>query len=264
LRQYIRYKMIDSHAHLTSDSLYGEADLFIQRAKDAGLTKIVNICTDPLTLERGMILAEKEPMIVNVGATTPHDVEQEGEKYFSLFEKHAREKKLVAIGETGLDYYSAESNIEIQKTFLRRYLRLARELKLPVVIHCREAFTDLMQILEEEFTENGKLLKGVLHCFTGTMQEAEKLIEKGFYISFSGIVTFNKSESLKEIAKITPLKQMLIETDAPYLAPTPLRGKINEPSFLNHIASLLADLKEISLEELKQATKKNTEVLFDL
>lgn len=249
--------MIDSHAHLTCDPLYKEIDILVERAKKAGLTKIVNICTDPLTLERGVAYAKKEPMIVNVGSTTPHDVEKEGEECFPLFEKHARAGDFVAIGETGLDYYYQHADRSVQQHFLRRYLRLAGELSLPVVIHCRDAFDDFLSILKKEF--NGQ---GILHCFTGTMQEAYAVLDQGFYISFSGIVTFKRSEELQKVAKMVPIERLLIETDAPYLAPHPNRGKQNEPAFLTYTAAFLAHLKGISQEELAEITARNADEVF--
>lgn len=257
--------LVDSHAHLTSDAVYPEIDQVIKRAKDAGVEAIFNICTDKTTLERGIEAAKKYPgFLFNVGATTPHDVEKEGEAYFPLFEKAAREKQLVAIGETGLDYYYTHSKKEIQQEFLRRYLRLAKKLKLPVVIHCRDAFEDFFQILDEEYQENGRHLPGVLHCFTGTLSEAKEVIKRGWMLSLSGIVTFKRSEELREVAKIVPDQQLLIETDTPYLAPQKYRGKQNEPAYLVETAKLISSLKNMDEIELGKLTKHNTLSLFGI
>lgn len=192
--------VIDSHAHLTSNELFNDLELLVERARVAKVAKIVNICTDKVTLERGITAARMFPEIVNVGATTPHDVEKEGELYFPIFEKAAKEGHLVAIGETGLDYFYEHSNRELQQEFLKRYFALALACDLPVVIHCRDAFSDLFVIADEHFQKKNL----VLHCFTGTMEEAKEVIKRGWYISFSGIVTFKKSEELRKVAAQMP------------------------------------------------------------
>ncbi|MCH9611522.1 MAG: putative metal-dependent hydrolase YcfH [Chlamydiales bacterium] len=245
--------LIDSHAHLTFPEL--DVEPLLERAKIAGLTHIINICTTPDELLAGIELKKKYPWISNVGCTTPHDVERDGEKCFEFFEKHA--DQMVAIGETGLDYYYEDLDRELQQHFLRRYLQLAKRKNLPVVIHCREAFADFFKILDEEFDG-----AGVLHCFTGNMEEAMQVIERGWYLSISGIVTFKKSEQLQEVARAVPLDQLLIETDTPYLAPTPYRGKQNEPSYLVETAKFVAQLRDISFEELAGCTAQNASSLF--
>lgn len=256
-------KYIDSHAHLTS-TVYPEIDAILSRAKDAGIEAIINICTDVETLERGVELSRRYPWVYTAASTTPHDVETEGEQVFSTIARHAKEGHLTAIGETGLDYHYAHSRPEIQKHFLRRYLQLALECHLPVVIHCRDAFSDFFQILDEEYVVAGRHAPGVLHCFTGTVAEAHQVVERGWYLSLSGIVTFKKSEALREAAKIVPLDQLLIETDTPYLAPQSRRGQQNEPSFLPEIASILASVQGISVEEVAKATRDNAKNLFKL
>ncbi|MCB1081574.1 MAG: TatD family hydrolase, partial [Chlamydiia bacterium] len=222
--------------------------------------RIINICVDKLSLERGLKLAEKENWIHNVGATTPHDVEKEGGLYFPLFETAAKQGKLVAIGETGLDYHYEHSPKELQQTFLKRYFALAEECLLPVVIHCRDAFDDLYSIADEHFTKG----QAVLHCFTGTMKEAEAALERNWLISLSGIVTFKRSDALREVAKEIPLNHLLIETDTPYLAPQSMRGKMNEPSFIQETAQQIADVKGIPLEEVAKATSENAMKVFNL
>lgn len=250
----------DSHAHLSDAELFSQREAVMTRAKDAGVTRILNICTSPQTLQQGLILAAEYPDIVkNAGATTPQDVEKEGEACFSLFEKAARSGKLAAVGETGLEYYYKELDRNIQKRFLVRYLHLAAECNLPVIFHCREAFQDLFDIVDAEYP---KKAPAVLHCFTGTLAEAEKVIERGWYLSLSGIVTFKKSDPLRKIAGWVPLEQLLIETDAPYLAPQSHRGKQNEPAFLPETAWCIAAAKGISTEEVAKATFANAKRLF--
>ena len=256
--------LIDSHAHLTSPELFEHVDAIAERAREAGVKGIINICTDLLSLERGIALSKRIPWIYQAASTTPHDVEEEGEELFETMAATARHGLLVAVGETGLDYHYQHSNRHIQKDFLRRYLHLALECKLPVIIHCREAFKDFFEILDEEYQVNGRHAPGVLHCFTGTIEEAEEVIKRGWMLSLSGIVTFKKSLALQEVAKQIPLSQLLIETDAPYLAPQSHRGKQNEPAFLVETAQWVASLKGISFEELAQATAINAARLFNV
>lgn len=252
----------DSHAHLTSDEVFDNIEEMLGRAKTAGVAHIVNICTDAKTLERGLALSKKYPWIYQAGSTTPHDVEKEGETLFETFAKCARNGELHAIGETGLDYYYEHSGRGIQKTFLRKYLHLALECDLPVIIHCREAFGDFFEILDAEYRLDDRHAPGVVHCFTGTMSEAEEVIKRGWMLSLSGIVTFKKSTSLQEVAKMVPLQNLLIETDTPYLAPQKHRGEVNEPAYVADTAAFIAELKNISVQELAEASTQNAFRLF--
>ncbi|MCH9609737.1 MAG: D-aminoacyl-tRNA deacylase [Chlamydiales bacterium] len=246
-------KLTDSHAHLTHGGMEIDLDPMLERAQAAGVTTILNISTDVEELENGLKLSKRYPWIKNAAATTPHDVEKQGERDFEQIATYGRAGALDAIGETGLDYHYTYSPKELQKTFLRRYLALAKECNLPIVIHCRDAFEDFFSVLDEENYRG----KGVLHCFTGTIEEAKEVISRGWFLSLSGIVTFKKSEELREVAKQTPLDQLFIETDAPYLAPVPYRGKQNEPAYLVHTAECIANLRGITLEDLAEATSTN-------
>ena len=259
-RDIFSYMFSDSHAHLTCDPVFEHISELLDRAKKAGVETIVNICTDKVTLERGLKLAEDVKWVYNVGSTTPHDVEKEGGIYFHLFEEAARQGKLIAIGETGLDYHYEHSSKSLQQAFLIRYLQLAADCNLPVVIHCRDAFEDLFAIADEHY-KKGPL---VLHCFTGTIEDAEKALERNWLISFSGIITFKKSESLRQVVKEVPINQLLIETDTPYLAPQTKRGKPNEPSFLLETAQMVANVKGLPLEEVAKATTTNMRNFFGL
>lgn len=251
---------IDSHAHLTSSEILPDVKEVLARAQAANVTKIINICTDQLTLEKGLELSEQYDWVYNTAATTPHDVEKEGESFFPIVEKCAKEKKLVAIGETGLDYHYEHSPKKMQQKFLERYLQLALDCNLPVVIHCRDAFPDLFSIADATYKKEALLL----HCFTGTLEEAKEALKRGWSISFSGIVTFKKSESLREVARYLPLDRILIETDAPYLAPQSQRGKKNEPAFLPETAAVVASLRNIPLPAFAAATTHNTARFFSL
>lgn len=250
-------RLFDSHAHLTSDSIFPEVEEVLERAQKSGVDQIVNICTCDLTLKRGLDLRKKYDWIHNVASTTPHDVAQDGERLFPLMAEHARSGDLVAIGETGLDYYYHEKTKDLQHHFLRKYLELALETQLPIVIHCRDAFGDFFRILDETYVVDGKHAPGVLHCFTGTLADAENVIQRGWSLSLSGIVTFKQSHELREVAKIVPASQLLIETDTPYLAPQSRRGKRNEPAYLVETAQFIADVQQIPVEHLAQTTYQN-------
>lgn len=247
-----RFVKVDSHAHITSDELYPDVEGILKRAVEAKVSKIVNINTDRITWERAFALQKKYPdLVFNTVATTPHDVEKEGEENFAYFEKIIRAKQVVAVGEVGLDYYYAHSKKEIQKEFLHRYFNLANEVDLPVVIHCRgdDAFVDLFKYTQP--------VKAVLHCFTGNAMQAEIALERGWYISISGIATFKKSTELRNVIQTIPLERLFMETDAPYLSPQSKRGSTNEPSFIVEVAETIALVKQIPLEDVCYQTTQN-------
>ena len=256
-------KFFDSHAHLTSDALYPSIDNYVERAQNHSLAHIINICTDLTTLERGLKLSKEHPWIYNTAATTPHDVDKWGEEHFETIAQAARDKKLIGVGETGLDYYYEHSPRKLQQDFCVRYLHLAQECSLPVVIHCRDAFSDLWSLIDQEYKSSLEI-PGILHCFTGNQKEAFEVIDRNFMISFSGIMTFKKSTELRDIAKSIPLEHILIETDSPYLAPQSMRGKTNEPAFIAETAECLAKIKEIPLEEVAEVTYQNAKRVFRL
>lgn len=249
---------IDTHAHLTSLDIQEQREEMLARARLHQVLKIVNICTDEKTLLDGLEVAKKESGVYTTAATTPHDVEKEGERFFPLVEKCALEKKLIAIGETGLDYYYERSPRLFQKKFLIDYFALARKAHLPLIFHCRDAFADLFALSDAHYAHH----RALLHCFTGTLEEAKGVLDRGWLLSISGIVTYKKSEELRSIVKYVPLDRLVLETDTPYLAPQSRRGKVNEPSFLIETAELVASLKAIKLEALGAATSHNAEQFF--
>lgn len=254
----LQMKLIDSHAHLTAPSVVDQVEAVLERAQQKNVKAIVNICTDGASLERGLHLAERHSWIFNAAATTPHDVEKEGELFFPVVEKKAQEGKLIAIGETGLDYHYQHSSIFSQKAYLVRYFALALAAKLPVIFHCREAFNDLFELADHHY--QGR--PAVLHCFTGTLEEAKGCLERGWMISLSGIITFKKSSLLREVAAYVPLDRLLIETDTPYLAPETKRGKPNEPAFIEETARALAQIKGVSVEQVAETTTINASQFF--
>lgn len=250
--------MIDSHAHLTSPDLLEDVDAIVDRAIGAGVEKIVNICTDSHSLQEGISLKKRKRIVFNTAATTPHDVEKDGEHFFPIVEKHS--DQLVAIGETGLDYYYEHSPKSLQREFLSRYFELAKQVSLPMIFHCREAFPDLFAMSDEVYRER----PAVLHCFTGTKEEAKRCLDRDWFISFSGIITFKKSVNLREIARYVPLEKMFIETDSPYLAPQSKRGKRNEPAFVGEIAETIAREKEIPISDVIEKTSENISRFFEI
>lgn len=254
----------DSHAHLTSSDIAQQVDAVLGRAQAAGVNSILNIATDENSLRQGLELEKRYPWVHNAAAVHPHDAASIGEAYFPIVSEFARKGKLKAIGETGLDYHYQHSPSTVQQDFLRRHLHLALECHLPVVIHCREAFTDFFRILDAEYVVNGKHAPGVLHCFTGTREEAQEVIDRGWYLSMSGIVTFKKSEALREVARMVPLDKLLIETDAPYLAPQSKRGHPNEPAYVVETAHAIAAARGITVDELAKTTHANMRQLFKI
>lgn len=248
--------LIDAHAHLCDAAFDTDRDAVLERALSSGLSHIINIATHPSELKLGLALPK---WVSHAAATTPHAVVNQGELHFETFATHAHAGDLVAIGETGLDYHYWKESAHLQQKFLRRYLQLAATCTLPVVIHCREAFEDFFSILDSESS-----VPGVLHCFTGTLAEAKEVVARDWYLSLSGIATFKKSEELRAVAKWVPLNRLLIETDAPYLAPITFRGKRNEPSYLVETARILAEARGISFEEVAAATRANAIRLFKL
>lgn len=250
--------IIDTHAHLTSKELVSKAEEIILRAQAASVTRIVNICTDEASLEAGLKLAERFPRVFNAAATTPHDVAKEGASFFPKVERAAKEGRLIAIGETGLDYFYEHSPRALQQEYTIRYFALASDYNLPVIIHCRDAFADLFSLADQHY--KGRPL--LLHCFTGTREEAEEGVKRGWKISMSGIVTYKKSESLRDAARIIPIDNLVVETDSPYLAPQTKRGKENEPAFVVETLEVLASLKGVPIEKMAEATTRNASQFF--
>ncbi len=256
--------MIDSHAHLSGSELYPVVDTLLARGQNAGLKAVVNICTEQESLTNGLELAKRYPWVFNTAAVTPHEAHQDMEAFFSSLSELAKTSKLVAVGETGLEYHYCPDTAPAQKKWMIRHFQLALECSLPVVIHCREAFKDLFEIVDSDYRTKDEIAPGILHCFTGTLDEAKEVVKRGWYVSFSGIVTYKKSTELQETSKWVPLENMLIETDAPWLAPQSHRGKQNEPAFVKEVAAMIANLKGISVDEVLKITEQNAIKVFKL
>ncbi|GJM16854.1 MAG: hypothetical protein DHS20C13_21810 [Thermodesulfobacteriota bacterium] len=250
--------LIDSHAHLVS---LENLDEVLKRAKDNKIEKIVSISSDIPSTEATISLAEKNDYIFATTGVHPHSADQTNDQVLKGLDHYAKHEKVVAIGETGLDYFYMNSDKEIQINSFTEHIRLGKKHNLPIIIHVREADEDMQKILK---TEPAAETPGVIHCFTGNYETAVKYLDLGYYISFSGIVTFKRSEELREAAKNIPSDKILIETDSPYLAPVPHRGKPNEPSFVKHVAETVAEVRGVPFEELAEITKANTERLFKI
>ncbi|MFM2042186.1 MAG: hypothetical protein RLY86_762 [Pseudomonadota bacterium] len=254
--------LVDSHCHLDFPDFREERDAVVARARQAGVTRMLTICTHISRFQQVHDVAMAYPDVFCTVGIHPHHAKEEWDHSATeTLLDLARLPKVVGIGETGLDYFYDSSPREQQQESFRRHLRACIAADLPVIVHTRDAEADTMRILREEGA--GTRLKGLLHCFSSSRQLAEEAVEFGFHISFSGIVTFKKSEDLRAIARDLPLDRILVETDAPYLAPVPMRGKRNEPAFTVHTAGVIAYAKGLTYEAVAQATTANFLRLFD-
>jgi len=250
--------LIDSHAHL--DSLE-ELPEVLKRAREAEIEKIIAISSSLSSSADTLEIARTNENIYAAVGIHPHNASTTNEEVIRELESLIEEPKVVAVGETGLDYFYMNSEKEVQKKSLIEHINLGKKHGLPIVIHVRDADKDLAEILK---TEDISSKTGVIHCFTGDYAQAKVYLDLGFYISFSGIVTFKKSEENRDAAKNIPEDRILVETDSPYLAPVPHRGKPNEPSYVRHVAETVAEVRGVVLEELAEITRANTERLFNL
>ncbi len=247
--------LVDHHCHLDFPEFADDLDGIVARAKAADVRTMVTISTRIGQVERYRAIAEAYRDIYFSVGTHPHNAHEELDVSLSELIALTEHPKCVSVGEAGLDYHYDNSPIEAQEQGFRLHIQAARETGLPLEIHAREADEHTARVLEEEF-EKGPF-PAVLHCFTGGPDLAKRAVALGLYISFSGIVTFKSAQSLRDIAKDVPLSQLLVETDAPYLAPVPHRGRTNEPSFVAHTAAIMAKERGISIEALARATSEN-------
>lgn len=253
--------LIDSHCHLDFPDFTDELDDIIARAEAAGLGRMVSICTRVRKFDQVLSIAERyENVFCSVG-THPHNAHEELDITVKEITELSRHSKVVAIGEAGLDYFYQKEHASAQAQGLRNHIRVARESQLPLVIHSRDADDDMISILTEE-TEEGAF-PFVLHCFSSGRALAETGVKLGGYVSLSGILTFKNSQEIRDIASDVPMDRLLVETDAPYLAPTPYRGKRNEPSYVVETARVLAETIGVPVEEIWQATTDNFFRLFN-
>ncbi len=252
--------IVDSHCHLDQIDLTpfnGDISEVINQAEEQGVAYMLCVC---ITMDNFPEVFNISSQYVNVFASLGVHPAEENTHDPSVEEliKHADHANVVAIGETGLDYFHCKGDVTWQQDRFRRHITAAKVLRKPLIIHTRDAREDTLKIMREE---NVQEVGGVMHCFTETWEMAEQAIDMGFYISFSGIVTFKNAKALQDVAKRVPLERMLIETDSPYLAPVPYRGKPNQPAYVRHVAEYIAELRGITFKEVAAATTKN---FFDL
>ena len=247
-------KLVDSHCHLDDGQFDEDREAAIERARAAGIETLMAIGTGngPPDLEAGLRLAERYPFLVATVGVHPHDAAKATEETFTRLGELARHPKVRAIGEIGLDYHYDFSPREVQRAVFERQLDLAAEAGQPVVIHTREAWEDTLAILGSRWKGGG-----IMHCFTGNEDQARQALERGFHLAFGGVLTFPKAEEVRQAARITPDDRLLVETDCPYLAPAPMRGKRNEPAFLVETVRRLAEVRGTTPEQIAEQTTGN-------
>jgi TatD DNase family protein len=261
---------VDSHAHLDGKQFDSDREQVIARAREGGVQAMVAIGNGegPGDVDCGIRLAEKYDFIYATLGIHPHEASLADEAAYQNMERLAGHPKVIAWGEIGLDYFYEHSPRDLQKQAFTRQMELAAAAKLPIVIHCRpsdgsdNAWEDCFALIQEHWAAKG--LGGILHCFTGTWQQARRALDMGFMISFAGNVTFSKAQQIRDAAVEVPLERMLIETDSPYLAPVPNRGKRNEPAFVKETARKLGELRGLTAEEIGQKTTRNFYNFFKL
>ncbi|MEK9133180.1 MAG: TatD family hydrolase [Patescibacteria group bacterium] len=252
--------LIDCHSHIHVKDFDRDRDEVIKRATVAGVLKMIEIGFDSEGIFKVVALANKYEFIYAVIGVHPHLASEWDEMIAAKIEKLVKmEEKVVAIGEIGLDYYKNFQPRDLQQKVFREQLKLAKKLDMPVVIHCRDAYVDLFNIMDEE-----KVERALLHCFTGTEQEAEEGLKRGYYIAFTGVITYPSASALREVAKNAPLDKILIETDCPFLSPKSRRGQRNEPSFIGETYKEVAKLKKMSEDDLEEAITQNAHTFFRL
>lgn len=257
-------ELIDSHAHLDSSDFDADRAEALDRAQKAGVRAVVSVGTGR-TLEEisgALRLAEQHDWIYAAAGVHPHDAKDFGEADFATLAEWMQRPRVLAWGEIGLDYHYDHSPRDVQARILRRQLDLARTAHRPVIIHCREAWDDCLRILESGWRSSG--LGGILHCFSGTLAEARRGLDMGFLISFAGNATYPKAQNLRDVAREIPLTRLLIETDSPYLAPQPHRGRRNEPAYVVEVARTLATVRDLGVDEVAAATAANFLKFFGL
>lgn len=257
--------LVDTHAHIYLDAFRDDLAAVLDRAREAGVDRIVMPAIDVPSIHQALELCVRFDGLFAMAALHPSETKEATEAEFHEVEALCEEEAVVAVGETGLDYYWDRSFDERQQEWLRRHIRLAAEKDLPLVFHNREAFDDLVGIVEEERAAMDKpeRLRGIFHCFTGTSEEAQRVDRLGFFVGIGGIVTF-KNAALDEAVREIPLRQIVLETDAPYLAPEPYRGKRNEPAYVREVAEKVAAALMLSIEEVAASTTATAERLFGI
>jgi TatD DNase family protein len=256
-------ELIDTHAHLDDEGFQGDLPAVLERAGQAGVSTIITIATTARSNATCVALADAHTILRATVGIQPNHVAEAGPEDWDQVVRLATRPKVVALGETGLDRHWDFTPFPLQEDYFARHLELARKLKLPVVIHCREAEADVVRMLRADFEKHGPV-RGVMHSFTGDLATSEACVAMGLYISFAGMVTYKNAQNLRDVAKSVSFDRMLIETDSPYLAPVPVRGKRNEPACVAHTAACLASVKGIDLAVIAEHITRNARELFNL
>ena len=252
--------LIDSHCHLDSPELAADEAGVLRRARENGVDAMLTIGTRLDSFPAVLGVAERHRNVWCSVGIHPHEAQEQGQRSTEWLAAQAGHPRVIGIGETGLDFYYKHSPADEQARSFRTHIAAARETGLPLIVHTRDADAETIAILHEEYRAGA--FTGLIHCFSSSLYLSDKALEIGFYISFSGIVTFKAAEAIRDVARQVPLDRLLVETDAPYLAPVPKRGRTNEPAFVTHTAAKVAELKGVGMAELGQATTANFFRLF--
>jgi TatD DNase family protein len=255
--------LIDTHAHLDDERFAADLPAVLERAHAAGVVHVVTIGIDAATSRANVALADAHAMLFAAVGIQPNHVADAQPGDWEAILDLVKRPKVIAIGETGLDRYWDRAPFPLQEEHFARHLELARTLDKPVVIHCREAEADVVRMLRADFEKHGPV-RGIMHSFTGDEATARACVEMGLHISFAGMVTFKNSEVLRQVAATVPLDRLLVETDSPYLAPMPFRGKRNEPAYVAHTAACLAQVRGLTVEKLSEQTTANARQLLGI
>jgi len=253
--------LIDTHAHLDDARFDGDRDAMIARAREAGVENFVTIGCDLTTSRAAVELADRYPFVYATVGVHPHEAKQIGDSWYDDLRRLAQHKKVVAYGEIGLDYHYNHSPPKLQRERFREQIVLARDLRLPIVVHTREAQDDTITVLKEE---NAADVGGVFHCFSGDARLAKDALDLGFLLSFSGVITFQNATMLRDIVKTVPMDRILVETDSPYLTPAPHRGKRNEPAYVRLVAEKIAAIQGMTADQVAELTSQNARRVFKI
>jgi len=254
---------IDTHAHLDDERFHTDLPAVLERAQQSGVNQILSIGVDRATSENAVRLAQQhQPVFAVVGIQPNHVAEAETGDWDAIVALAQSQPRVVGLGESGLDRHWDRAPFPLQEEYFTRHLELSRRLKLPLVIHCREAEADVVRMLRADYDQHGPL-QALMHSFAGSLETAQACLEMGVYLSFAGMLTYKTAGELRAVAAQVPHNRLLVETDCPYLAPSPMRGKRNEPAFVVHTASVLAELVGLSIEALAMQTTQNARQLFE-
>ncbi len=253
-------KLFDTHAHLNDEAFDADREAVIESLAEYGVDRVIDVACDVRTVDKTIELLEKYPFIYGTAGMHPHDASAMDNSLMDRLKQVLSLKKMLALGEIGLDYHYDFSPREVQRKWFAEQLELARELDMPVTLHIREAFGDCMDILKAH--KNG--LRGVMHCYSGSVETAYECLDLGLAFSFGGAVTFKNAKKPIEVIEKLPLESLLLETDCPYMTPVPYRGKRNDPSFIGLVAERIAEVKGMSAEELSEVTFNNANRVFEI